>query len=393
MAYQIPTTQEIVNQNLTGLEGNIAQTSPLNDAAFLRVLAVIEALQATGLYKYAAERARQNLALTASDLDLDRIGANEGVYRKPAEAARLTATIPATNGLSVGLTATFTGDGNGVRYLINSSTIASDDYCTISVTADQTGTVGNMDESGTLTIVSQQAGIGGVATVTVVENTGAERETDEQYRQRILFAMRSTPGGGNATDYKIWAEGIAGVVRAWPYAGKPVSEVGDSYPGDRCVFVECDTTINADGIPPTALLDEVRAALTINPETGKSRPALGQTDETLWVEPITRSVINVTVTNLSASAEIEATVRDDIEAALAAYLPLLAPYVDGVDLPQDRNDRVTTPALSDVVQGILSAAGASAASVTFTVDATPYNSYQLSQGELVKLGTVTYATV
>lgn len=383
-----PTTQELTDRNLTNLEGNLAQTSPLNDKAFLRVLATVQALSGAGLYAYADERTRQNLVLTAAGTDLDRLGINEGVYRKPAEASVLLVSIAATDGLTVDTIRTFTGDANGMRYTTAGSTVASDGFTTATLIADTVGVAGNLQDTDTLTIVSQQVGIGAVAIVTETVNTGAEEERNEPYRQRILFAMRSTRGGGNATDHKSWAEEVAGVYRAFPYAGKPLSLGGTSYPADRCVFIECETTVNADGIPPIGLLTEIRDSLTIDPETGKGRMALGLTNDTLWVEPITRTAVNITITNLT-----DPTIKDGIEAALDSYLRLLAPYIEGVDLPQYRNDRVTTPALADIVQGIMSAVGASADSVVFTVAGGPYNSYQLSQGQLVKLGTVTYAIV
>ena len=53
MSLSIPTTQESKDTNLANLEGQLGQTSPLADKAFLRVLAAMEALGvATPLYKY-----------------------------------------------------------------------------------------------------------------------------------------------------------------------------------------------------------------------------------------------------------------------------------------------------------------------------------------------------
>ncbi len=74
MSLKLPTTQELFNTYLAQFESDLNQSSPLNDKAFLRVLAVIEAGGDQGLYKYAAERALQNLAITATGKDLDRIG-------------------------------------------------------------------------------------------------------------------------------------------------------------------------------------------------------------------------------------------------------------------------------------------------------------------------------
>lgn len=390
---KIPSTQELSDQHLMTLEGAIAQTSPLNNKAFLRVLSVVLALGHTGLYKLAIERSMQNLALTATGDDLDLIGGEIGVYRKPAESATVSVSINATDGVTVPITASFIGDVNGQRYSVDGSAVAAAGVALLDVTAEAAGVLGNLQISDTLAIVSPVAGVGTSAAVIGVVNVGAEQETDDDYRIRILFALRSTKGGGNATDYKTWAEGVAGVVRAFPYSGKPAGSVDPSYPGDRTVYVQAVTSIDPDGIPSAGLLDEVRAALNTDPDTGKGRPGLGLVDATLSVEPIRRTAVNVTITNLTTPAGTEADVRSEISAALALYFPLFAPYMDGVDLPQDRADRITTPALSTALQEVFDATGSSAASVAFSVGGVDYSAYQLSAGELSKLGAVIYATV
>lgn len=389
----IPTTQELADQNLTGLEGAVAQTSPLNDAAFLRVLAVVEALNDTALYKYAGNLSLQVLALTAAGEFLDLLGNEYFTPRKMAESTKLRITMQAPDGLTLEPTSTFIGTTNGVRYTLTADSAATGGILTAEVQADTPGTVGNAQVGDTLNIVSQVAGVNPVATVTVVLNTGVEDETDQAYRPRVRFAMRAARGGGNPEDHKAWAEEVGGVVRAFPYAGKPFGTVGDSYPGDRTVYVEADMSLDPDGIPSAGLLAEVRAALNFDPLTGKSRPVLGLTDSTLWVEPVTRSTVNITITNLTTPAGTEAAVRAAILESATLYVFAFFPYIEGVDLAEDKNDLITKPALSEIIQSVLTATGSAATDVSFTVSATPYNSYQLSPGELAKLGVVSYATV
>ena len=93
MAFQIPTTQETFDQLLANIEARINQTSPLLPRAFNRVIAAAIALVITGLYKFGAERAGQSLAVTASGVDLDTIGADRNIIRKTAVAAVITADI------------------------------------------------------------------------------------------------------------------------------------------------------------------------------------------------------------------------------------------------------------------------------------------------------------
>ena len=392
MALTIPTTQESTDNNIARLESALGQTAPSNDKSFLRVLAVVEALIATGLYKFGAERIKQCLALTATGDGLDVIGNEYNTPRKLSASTVLTATLPALTGTLIPATAGFIGAANGLRYYLDAAAEAVSGTVTLSMTAETPGVVGNLDIGATLTIVSGVAGAEQTATVTEITTTGADAETDTAYRPRVLFAMRATTGGSNATDHKIWAEGVAGVVRAYPFSGKPVGSVDPSYPGDRTVYVECDASIDPDGVAPTSLLDDVRAALNTDPDTGISRPTLGLTDASLYVEPINRTAVDVQITNLVAPTGMDAAVKSLVESAVALYFQTLRTYVEGVDLVQERNDQITSLTLSQVIQEVLTANGASAEQVNFSVGGTDYDIYQLAAGELTKTGTITYVT-
>jgi uncharacterized phage protein gp47/JayE len=345
----------------------------------------------TGNYKYAAERVLQNLALTATGDDLDLIGNNYNVPRKAAEAAQFTITLPGINGTIIPITVDFVGDANGIRYSVDASATITGGIATINVTAKTVGVAGNLNISDTMQLGRVIPGAESTATITVVTNTGAERESDDDYRIRILDVIRATPGGGNSADYRIWSQEVAGVARAYPFAGLPVTSSLISAPPDRTVYIEATTDIDPDGIAPQSLLDEVRATITADPETGISRQPLGLTDDTLYVESIVRTTFFVTISGLVISANQEAQVKADIDTALTAYFRSIMPYVDGLDSPLDRNDTITDPSVSAIVNDVVSAAGGSVESVAF--DITPGSSipkYQVNLNELGKLGAVSY---
>src|SRR6478736_4591283 len=44
---------------------------------------------------------------------------------------------------------------------------------------------------------------------------GADTETDDQLRARVLFRIQQPPMGGDANDYVAWALAVPGVTRAW----------------------------------------------------------------------------------------------------------------------------------------------------------------------------------
>jgi hypothetical protein len=401
MAFNIPTTQETVDQFLANLEAALGQSAPINDKAYLRVVSVAEGIVFTSLYKYAAYKVKQNLAITAFGEGLDTIGAEYGLTRKAAEATVLTATLPGIDTTVIPQTVDFIGVANGVRYFLDSSEtigVPTPGVAELTMTAEDAGVVGNLQDGDTLSIGTQVAGAETIATVAVITgqttsilNTGAEEETDEAFRQRILDEIRSVFGGGNQADYRKWAQEVAGVTRAYPYAGKPVLLLAESFPPERTVYVEADTTIDPDGIAPQSLLDEVRATITTDPVTGLARQPLGLTDETLYVESISRTTFFVKVTGLNINADIEATVKADITTALTNYFLTIKPFVDGLDSLLDRNDLITDLTISNVVQDVLSANGGSAQAVDFGVIVGVFiPEYQLNAGELAKFGGITY---
>ena len=217
------------------------------------------------------------------------------------------------------------------------------------------------------------------------------QETDSDYRPRVLFAQRAVTGGANATDHKLWSEAVTGVRRAFPYAGRPPA-VGPSFPGDRTVYVECQTSIDADGIAPAPLLADVRADINTDPVTGESRLVLGLTDATLWVESISRTSIFVEVRDLDVEAAKEAACKADLSTALDNYFRSIATFVDGVDIPQERNDSITSLSVSDVAQDVFSAYGAVCQGIGFGLVVGVFVPlYFLNPGELAKLGGIAYA--
>jgi hypothetical protein len=391
MAFRIPTTTELAASFLTNFESAINQNSPLNDKAFTRVLSAEEALAIIGLYKFGVDAVKQNLALTATGEDLEALGAEYGVNKKLAEATVLTvqftgigtidetnAVIGVANGMRYTLGAPATGTGAGVPFEFN-------------VTAEQAGVAGNLADGAQVQLETAIAGISRSGNVVDTVNLGVEEEDEEVYRARVLFEIRTVGGGGNAVDYKRWAEEVSGVKRAYPYGGNPTSPETSS-PPERTVYIEVQTALDTDGIPSQTILDEVRESITRDPETGITRQPLGLTDDTLYVEPITRTGFYVEIRGLVIDPSKEAAAKAEIETDLDTYFRNVFPYVDGVDVEIERNDTITGLTISTTVQTILQRYGATATSVGFGVlEGSFLTEYQLGQGELAKLLDVDYA--
>lgn len=224
MALNIPTTAELTAQNIAYYESRLGQTVPINDQAFLRVLAAIEAGLASMHGRHIAERALQTLALTATGERLEKIGNNYGVLRKAAVAFSGTILQPAADGTVIPITVDYVSEVSGIRYAVDAaSPPAAGGYATVSVAATTSGVAGNLFSGDELTIGHQVAGI--TSTTATYDSTviaGVDREGQEAYRRRVLHEIRTVGGGGNAVDYRTWAEEVPGVARCFPFAGAPV---------------------------------------------------------------------------------------------------------------------------------------------------------------------------
>lgn len=389
----IPTTREIKDNNLSNLESKLSQQSPLNDIAFLKVLSATEAIVQSGQYKYAAQRAKQNLIITATGDDLKRLGAEYNVIYKEAEATILTADLPAEGSTFIPTGTRFKSLTNGFIYITNTDVTASGGVAQLNLTSQTPSSAGNLTNESELRIQSPIAGAQSIADVTGIVHTGTDDEDQEVYRERISFAATATFGGGNSADYKLWAEEVSGVKRAYPFTGKPAGSSG-SCPGDRTVFVEATTAIDPDGIPTQTLLDEVRESINFDPDSGESRSPIGLVDSLLYVEPIVRNVFYVKIIDLVVDPSKETALKADIEAALDKYFrEIVRPYVVGIDSPFEKNNIITQNFVSDVVADPLKSYSASCSEVQFSrVSGVPTAllTYTLGNNETAKRGDITY---
>ena len=391
MAFPLSTTKEAIQIILTNFETAIGQSAPLSEKSFLRVLATNMGLLFTSLLKFAVERTKQNLAETATEEDLELIGTNYGVTRKAGVAA--TVEIDTTgDGTNITPLLTYVSDFSGIRY-IPTETIATIPGLTVTfeAQAETVGEASNLTAGDTLTIESQVAGLSAAAEYSSTVTTGVDQEDIEVYRRRVLTEIRTVGGGGNLADYRTWGEAVDGVAAVFPYSGRPASE-GTTIPGDRTVYVQAST---GDGTADAALKTAVRTGINTDPDTGLSQPPLGMPDSTLFIESISLTGLDVEVENLSYPVGQEADVKTRVEAAVVAYLADVYPWISGLDLDTDQNDTVTGVSVSNAIQPVLDVTGSSATRVRIkTVSPAAYvDSYEVGDGELVELNSISWTTV
>ena len=330
MSITIPATQDLVTLYRAYIEARLNQTTPASDKAYNTVLAVAMSMATTALFKYAVDRDLARLAQTATGADLDFLGAEYGTPRNQAVAWQGTVTLTGTNATVIPAGWIFIAAGSGALYTNNASGTIALGTVTLTLTAQLAGASGNLSGGATFTLQSQIAGATGTPTVASTTVTGTDTETDDAYRVRVLSVQQSQGGGGNASDYRIWSQTVAGVVKAYPYAGPPTGSGITSEPPMRTVYVECATSIQADGIAPGGLLTQVRTAITTDPNTGLARQPLGLTDGSLYIQAITCTPIYVQISSLTVPSGATAACKTALLAALTAYFLKVTPFCVGV---------------------------------------------------------------
>ncbi len=177
-----------------------------------------------------------------------------GVVRKPAAYATGSITITGTAGTLVP-EATIWQRSDGVQYAQDAAaTIGGGDSVAVVVTAVAAGDAGNADAGVPVSLVSPIAGV--VSDAVVAEDgiaAGADEETDDSLRARVLARIQAPPHGGNAADYEQWALAVAGVTRAWVF---PLANGA----GTVVVRFMMDETY-ADGVPQPIDVAAVQEAI------------------------------------------------------------------------------------------------------------------------------------
>lgn len=200
--------QDITTSGVPGLDGLLRN-------AVLRVLAWVMSGLAYSVYGYLDWIAREAVPFTATDEFLESWAALIGIYRKDSTPATGFATFTGTTGLIVRVGATLTRQ-DGTPYTVTAeSTVDTFGDVTVPMVAAVNGTATNCDDGTPIALDPPIAGIN-AGGVTVGPTTGgADQETDDSLRTRMLAKYRAPPQGGSESDYVEWATEVPGCTRAW----------------------------------------------------------------------------------------------------------------------------------------------------------------------------------
>lgn len=386
MSLTTPTTQQINDNIVAQLEAALNQSIPLLPKSFLRVLARALSGVFILLYKYVGFMHLQQFVRYASF----RETTINGVKLIPlVEWGRLIGvgdpTAPTYAELFVTLAVEGAGDSilpigvplvdsRGNIYLTVESVTLDTTTETVRIRAATAGSAANQQVGASLSFANPLADVARDVTVSSVVVTGADAESGQAYRQRVIDRFQKRPQGGAYADYEQWGEETEGIVNVFPYTSP--------FPGQVDLYVEATpaSSGSADGIPTTAQLQ----AVLDNVELPTRRPA-GALVNAFPIERVEFAVIvnGVDVVDI-------ASVREQITAAVLEYFAARDPYIVGLSvLP--RRDRVTRSALGGVVDDIVSARGGVFTGVRLLLNGEDIDIYTLGVGQKAKTSGVTFA--
>lgn len=254
MPYSIPTFESIRANYLRDIKNLDAQAHTDADSdAFIRGTATASSVH--GLYHHQMWIARQVLPSTADEEYIEQHAALRGLTLKEATKAdgtiTLTPTAEEVPAFGAGVAATYAyTDESGAGKTISLVTTAAwpggappEGGIILAAQAASAGAFPALEDTA-VTLQSAPEGVAPEATATVYGGTDAE--THAELLARLLFRMQNPPGGGQASDYVLWALEVPGVTWA------------KSYPLRRGLGTVDLVFLSQNGMPGPQLVEKVQ---------------------------------------------------------------------------------------------------------------------------------------
>lgn len=219
---QPPTFRTVLERIQADISGDMGEQDVYLRRTFARAAAFGLARAVHGLYGFGARIVAELLPVTAKSWGVLRWAQLRGLTRTAATAATGEITITRTGTATIPSGTVFVRD-DGTEYTLD-TTIASGGAGTLTakaITASEAGADGSLDVGDTLTFQTPIANVNATVTVTAA-TAGADIETIDALKIRLLEDLASPPQGGAEADYVAWAkEHSASIARVWVYEHEP----------------------------------------------------------------------------------------------------------------------------------------------------------------------------
>ncbi len=261
-------------------------------------LAHVIAAVAHGLYANQQWLADQILVQRCDDDVLVQKAAERGLNRIQPVFATGTLNATGTTGVTVPAGAVYQTSA-GVQYRVTANTVVAGGTAALPVIAMQPGAAGNVATGAQLTAVNTIAGIDSTVTVAAPGITGgADIETIERLRDRVLENLRQPPMGGNNYDYVAWAKAASvDVTRAWVFSH-------DGAIGAVAIRIVCEDLANPIATAP------VIASVQLHIDDKRPSGLRSCTVGTFTAVPLNLVFTSLSPNTPAVHAAIEAEVKD-----------------------------------------------------------------------------------
>jgi uncharacterized phage protein gp47/JayE len=307
MPFTRPTLAELASRILGDFQTRITGATTFLRRSVVYILSRVLAGAFHLTYGFLDFQSKQLFALTADTDYLDQHGSELGIPRTASTKATGSGTATGTAATALPINSELQSS-TGVVYLTDAAyTIGAGGSVLISFTAKEAGADGNDLAGITLTFVSPIPGVN--TSVTVDSNAidgGANQETDEPYRTRILARKRRPPHGGANFDYVEWAKEVSGVTRAWAVS---------NYQGNGTVALIFARDNDATLFPSAAEIATVRSYVIshADPITGETVGIPVGAENGFFTPTPAPKTIDFNIAIYPNTAAVQAAVRSQLE--------------------------------------------------------------------------------
>jgi uncharacterized phage protein gp47/JayE len=216
MPYDRPSLTEIINRIENDFVVKVNDQQTFLRRSVFKIFSKVYGGSNHLLYDF-IEFVKDQIFISSSDEEnLEKHGAEYGIFRLNGEKATGSIIATGTNGISIPA-ATELQSATGNKYVVLTAGTITGGSATLSIEAKETGTDYNELTGVILTFVSPITGVNSTATVTGdgLEG-GVDPDAVEEYRTKILNRKRFPPHGGIEKDYELWCLQYSGnITRAW----------------------------------------------------------------------------------------------------------------------------------------------------------------------------------
>lgn len=303
----------------------------------------------------------------------------------PPKAGKYEIQVTGTVGATIPVLTQFKSNDDSVNpqklFILDDAFTLVTNPDTIIVRALESGVESKMEVGEGMTATAPILNVSSSAEVVAEDTAPQEGEDIEEYRQKAINAYQLEAQGGAAADYKLWSEDVQGVAGVYSYAA-PDNEVD--------VYIEAteDASTDGKGTPPDDMIDDVEAAIELDPDDTKPQEDRGRRPLNVIVNvlPVTVKDVIIDIADfISITSEKQAL----IDESLTELIKSVRPFIAGVDVLSERNDRLDK---NKIIAKIYEAVpDAVFGDITLTVAASPVESYTFDNGEIPYLDDVTYS--